>query len=593
MLLKHLMKKNLIHYNFISIVALLIAVIYSMAASRYLPEGINSYFLERLLKRLLVPVPFLVLVLGLQIFAIQKGFFYIRKKVERFSISDLVFSLIPLLPVSRYIIANQEMLTAFQSIFLGMIFLATSIIICCLMPLFLSFLVPKFILIVVSTSLLFTVFNMASLPPGTGLLQHPPLSVQMSILGLVFIILLLSRLIPVKPRNYIIVIFFLTVLVMESISFFSYKPPSFQDQDLNSLPIVESVKGKKIRNQNDILLIIYESYANEETLQHYGFDNKAQRKFLEKHGFHIYQGVYSLSSPSIPSMAAVFNVERKIAAHRRNVVGGAALRILKNNGYSTYCVFQSDYFFRGLKFEHILYDEPFPNMFGKSKIGSEAKLIIDAILKGDFSDRTSMERINYADYLEQKYRVIAESEKKPLFMYSHSKYPGHGPAGKGIAIDERKKYLNKYIENIRVANREMRQDVTEITYSKPDSIVIIAGDHGPFLTKTGYGLEYGRGGFDIHDVDRYDVQDRFGAFLAIRWPEKNYAGKYDIQILQDVFPAVFAYLYDDNVLFDKIRTERVTTNQAKALTLGVYVEDGVVVGGKDGGNLLFCCSSSL
>ena len=105
------------------------------------------------------------------------------------------------------------------------------------------------------------------------------------------------------------------------------------------------------------------------------------------------------------------------------------------------------------------------------------------------------------------------------------------------------------------------------------------------MTKTGYGLSRGRGNFKASDLDRYDIQDRFGMFLAIRWPEKTAAEKYDIKILQDVFPAVFSYLYDDNSIFDALRLKRMTKDNHR--TLGVYVEDGIIHGGKDDGQKLF------
>ena len=105
------------------------------------------------------------------------------------------------------------------------------------------------------------------------------------------------------------------------------------------------------------------------------------------------------------------------------------------------------------------------------------------------------------------------------------------------------------------------------------------------MTKTGYGVSKGRGGYKASDLDRYDIQDRFGMFLAIKWPEENLSKKYDIKILQDVFPAVLSYLYEDDSLFDTLRMKRMTKDNHR--TLGVYVEDGMIHGGKDDGQKLF------
>jgi hypothetical protein len=74
-------------------------------------------------------------------------------------------------------------------------------------------------------------------------------------------------------------------------------------------------------------------------------------------------------------------------------------------------------------------------------------------------------------------------------------------------------------------------------------------------------------------------------FLAIKWPDKKIAEQFDIKIFQDVFPAVFSYLYDDASLFETLRIKRTTNTNHR--TLGVYVEDGIIHGGKNDGEKLF------
>jgi hypothetical protein len=54
------------------------------------------------------------------------------------------------------------------------------------------------------------------------------------------------------------------------------------------------------------------------------------------------------------------------------------------------------------------------------------------------------------------------------------------------------------------------------------------------------------------EISRLDIQERFGTFLAIRWPAGGDADSYDdITILQDLFPAVFAYLFADEQLLEQ------------------------------------------
>jgi hypothetical protein len=88
----------------------------------------------------------------------------------------------------------------------------------------------------------------------------------------------------------------------------------------------------------------------------------------------------------------------------------------------------------------------------------------------------------------------------------------------------------------------MKQDVETIIQNDPGAIIIVAGDHGPYLTKNCHNT--GRH-YDISEISRLDIQDRFGTFLAIKWPTEEFSQYDDITVLQDVFPVVFAYLFDD------------------------------------------------
>jgi hypothetical protein len=61
----------------------------------------------------------------------------------------------------------------------------------------------------------------------------------------------------------------------------------------------------------------------------------------------------------------------------------------------------------------------------------------------------------------------------------------------------------------------------------------------PSMTKQGYGLGRGLTDYRSDDIDRFDIQDRFGAFLAIRWPEDGYAERYDIKFYRISFQRFF------------------------------------------------------
>jgi hypothetical protein len=141
--------------------------------------------------------------------------------------------------------------------------------------------------------------------------------------------------------------------------------------------------------------------------------------------------------------------------------------------------------------------------------------------------------------------------------------------------------MELYGEQVTRANLEMRNDVETIRKHDPQAILIVAGDHGPRRTKNCGSTE---GKYDISEISRLDLQDRYGAFLAIRWPSEDYELYDDITILQDLFPAILAYMFEDPGLL-QARPEPVTGDEA--LASGARIDHGMIVGGLDDGEPLF------
>ena len=77
----------------------------------------------------------------------------------------------------------------------------------------------------------------------------------------------------------------------------------------------------------------------------------------------------------------------------------------------------------------------------------------------------------------------------------------------------------------------------------PNSIVVIQGDHGPALR--GDCLQ-GLKTMSLMRLQNYLCVTRFGTLIAIHWPDKYKAAKYDKNLLinQNIFPVIFSYLYD-------------------------------------------------
>ena len=127
----------------------------------------------------------------------------------------------------------------------------------------------------------------------------------------------------------------------------------------------------------------------------------------------------------------------------------------------------------------------------------------------------------------------------------------------------------------------MRQDVEAIINCDPGAIVVVGGDHGPYLTKN---CHPDLTGYSTSEISRLDIQSRFGTFLAIRWPTEDFSEYDDITVIQDLFPAIFAYLLEDYTLLEA-RVEPTTLTEG--IVNVITVEHGIIHGGLNDGEPLF------
>ena len=86
------------------------------------------------------------------------------------------------------------------------------------------------------------------------------------------------------------------------------------------------------------------------------------------------------------------------------------------------------------------------------------------------------------------------------------------------------------------------------------------------------------------EVTSVHLADRYGMFLAIRWPDQGYKEYDDIRILQDVFFSVFAYLTRDQSIFNHQVIGKTSTFGSIP---GGAIIDGKVMWGKDKGKELY------
>jgi arylsulfatase A-like enzyme len=129
-------------------------------------------------------------------------------------------------------------------------------------------------------------------------------------------------------------------------------------------------------------------------------------------------------------------------------------------------------------------------------------------------------------------------------------FPGHLPMH-NTELQQDKEKLERFIINYYASIEQMEKEVKHILSLDPNAIIVLMSDHGTWaLSWNIYSvLEDKRFYNDKEISQRMIFRDIFGAFMAIRWPDKERAAKYDkeFNVTQDLFPIVFAYLYDSPV----------------------------------------------
>ena len=345
--------------------------------------------------------------------------------------------------------------------------------------------------------------------------------------------------------------------------------------DEASLSIVENRLQSLIQERvpavtPNIYLLVYDGYVPNETMLAYGIDNSFQEEYLKGQGFTLYPQTYSVANQSISTMSRVLNASTENYDDSRREVSGDGIiqNTLRGFGYETYGIFSTDYFFRG---SNSTYDFSYPER------SLSRGILLNAILMGEFRFDIVLLSSPRVQFVETKQSIFEGVTGDPIFMYMHSGLPGHSQNSGACLPDE----TDRFRTRLTGANIEMQLDIKTIIENEPEAIIIVAGDHGPHLTKNcvGTGERY-----DISEISRLDIQDRFGTFLAVRWPTEEFAKYDDITVLQDLFPTVFAYLFHDEIMLES----KIEPSTLKPWFIsGASVQNGIIYGGINDGEPLF------
>lgn len=365
--------------------------------------------------------------------------------------------------------------------------------------------------------------------------------------------------------------------IQPSLSLTSDRTEQIDNIMTSNSEIKELLSTKDMEHKPDIFLLIYDAYTNLKQMKYYGIDNQPQESFLERMGFTVYNDIYTQFGNSLGSMSRVLDMteipNNPLAQYRKAIGTSTTNSILQKNGYKTH-YFLSSYFYSGCSDFEGDY-----RLIDIEKEGSSWHTILQSIIISEFKYNIDFRVNDLVDnaYYNDKMRIIKMDSNYPKFIYSHIHNPGHSQnSGKCIPKD-----LINYHKNVELANQEMREDVEAILSMNREAIIILAGDHGPYLTGDCHLLD----GYNENHIYSSDLADRFGVFLAIKYPQGLEQTASNTHILQDVFFAIFSDLCEsDDILEHKLDSK--TYQLSKSIPQGA-IKDGVIQYGIDKGKPLY------
>ncbi len=570
------MKKTLLHRRILISKLLIPLAILAIDCALFawitpvsVPRGVNYHFAVDMLWGSLGLIAVTALVLVFVWKRDDETVQPLRTSNAHFRFGDATLLLLPLTPVAQYTLRNSEILSPGNILAVLAFFTLLSALLIYVVPALLRRYTDMRPLVAVGLAFAFTITSMALL--SSSLAWYRTGSLKIQLLFFVAVFLLSWLLFSLSDRR----ILWALVAVVFAVNTSSY----LLARDAQALVIEAThsklpalVDGRKPVSTPNIYLLVYDSYVANETMLGYGLENSAQEDFLRTQGFTLYPRTYSVGATTLTSMSKVLEVADVSAKNWRKEVSGDGVvqNLLKSLGYQTYGIFPSDFMFRG-------YGSSYDVSVPVKKSAPPSVYLIAGVLMGEFRFDLGFDAQKHGDYVTAKQDIFANLPNKPIFLYSHSNLPGHSQNSGACLADE----ITQYSKRLERANGEMRQDVATILANDPGAIIIIAGDHGPYLTKncTHTGDDY-----RLAEINRLDIQDRFGTFLAIHWPQSGFEAYDQITVLQDVFPAVFANLYQDAGLLDS--RVKPLVDQENSIS-GASIENGIIRGGVDDDQPLF------
>ena len=487
----------------------------------------------------------------------------------------LVLIFLSLIPIFRYCVSNREILFNNEQFYLILYFAITSFLVIAIYSFIMDSIMKVSIFQIFNTSLLIFIYEMPSI---TYTYQWARVDNVEMLLGIFIIILTFIFLIHNSTTRQLslfsILIFFISVL------------PNFISDDIeidlvniSNNSVFSNSEYQSLKNNPSIILLVYDGYPQLETLENLNIDNSEHVEFLLENNFTIYNGIYSHGSYTLATMSGLFQGETDTYGEKngRLITGGYSsfMNLLDRNNYFTAGIFTSSFYLPPTMEPNYNYYYPVS--------ANRSNNIYTSMLRGKQSFKDLIYASPHENYLEEKRDFLNNIEEynKPVFLYSHTYYPGH-TQNSGECLEGE---FNNWKKDLEKGNLEMQQDVQSLEKSFENSIIILIGDHGPFLTKNCTSLH----DYPSNEINRLDIQDRHGTFVAIRTPDSQKIN-FDKKILQNLFIYVYSYINNEEEILRFINSENIHNSHLPA---SINVLENIIQGGIDDGKVLFKNRSDL
>ena len=323
-----------------------------------------------------------------------------------------------------------------------------------------------------------------------------------------------------SPRNarfgarLTVIFFMISVVTYATVPLFGESPP--KTVELSIGPIVE---------RKNVYLIGFDALISREAGDRlYGGAALPHYDYLRRSGFRTIDRAYSADWNTRPSFSRMFNfdwpvdVPAKAVGRLANLGGNAAaFRRFAANGYRTQYLFSTGYF--GDHSDSIDFYFPKPG-FGICKFlnrdffyfichPAAVAFINGAIFdtKGIYSNEEQ------ADVLRRR-TMSAARDEQPWFTFNYLYHPGHTNLDHDYrSAEQRAKFSEGFLDRLGRMEPWLEKTVGHVLAEDPDSVVLVMGDHGAWLTR-GMSAEQILAG--TPEFGRAEaIEDRYGVTLAV------------------------------------------------------------------------------